>query len=846
MMERVSKDPQMLVDLYINYDCDPDAPNIFEKMVIALSRISQGTLSMEPKSSTSQFGSLKTLSLQVLVNALKSLVIWEKSHSERGIKAVEESSTEVLPVKLEELQNTDNSPKKFDDHESIIETVISEFNQNSVKGIHCLISSQLVDNSPSSVGQFLLRTPNLNKGMLGEYLGRNEEFPTAVLSAYAESMNFSGKKFHVAVREFLEAFQLPPEAQKIDHIMEKFSERYCTDNPGAFKNADAAYALAIGAIMLGANCDSSRRMSRSDFVYLSSRHDGGESAPKEILDEVYDAITADSAINSKDGRERKMWHVLNALNLSLPKNRSINESKMGKLELLKRIEILIKNCDRKEGVFYTSERREIIYPMVEDLGWPLLATFSVIMGEVDSDSRINLCMEGFIEGTCLTHALEMDTMRFAFLTSLLRYNFLHAPRDMRDKNVEALWALLRLCDTNIHALQESWFAVLECISRLEYVVSWPPITATVMQGSNRVSRDSILQSLREISGKPTEEVFINSTKLPSESVLEFFTALCCVSAEELKQTPPRTFSLQKVVEISYDNMARVHMVWARIWSIVSLHFILAAEHADERVAMYAIDSLRQLTMTYLDHIELPNFAFQKAILRPFAILMQNSRTETRRRLLLNSIVQIIKSKVAKLKSGWQSIFMIFAAAADDDLELMVERAFENVEQVILEHFDNVFRDCFLDCMNCLIGFMKNRCSSSISLKAIALLRICENRLAEDLIDKGSPKPASVDATCSVAEKYWYPMLTGLSGLTSDSRSEVRNCAVDVLFDLINERGSKFSPSFWETIFQRALFPLFDNVRKGGKDLTVPGNEWARESTIHALKLLCNLFCSFYK
>ena len=30
--------------------------------------------------------------------------------------------------------------------------------------------------------------------------------------------------------------RLPGEAQKIDRIMEKFAERYCRDNPQAFKN----------------------------------------------------------------------------------------------------------------------------------------------------------------------------------------------------------------------------------------------------------------------------------------------------------------------------------------------------------------------------------------------------------------------------------------------------------------------------------------------------------------------------------------------------------------------------------------------------------------------------------
>lgn len=50
--------------------------------------------------------------------------------------------------------------------------------------------------------------------------------------------------------------------------------------------------------------------------------------------------------------------------------------------------------------------------------------------------------------------------------------------------------------------------------------------------------------------------------------------------------------------------------------------------------------------------------------------------------------------------------------------------------VILEHFDQVVGDCFMDCVNCLIAFANNKVSPQTSLKAIALLRICEDRLAD--------------------------------------------------------------------------------------------------------------------
>ncbi|XP_020551182.1 brefeldin A-inhibited guanine nucleotide-exchange protein 5 isoform X2 [Sesamum indicum] len=868
MLEKVCKDPQMLVDLYVNYDCDLESPNLFERMVATLSKLAQGTQNVDPKSATtSQTGAIKTSSLQGLVNVLKSLVLWEKSHreSEKQNTGKESIEEEVSPRESDESKSREGSPSNFEKlkaHKSTIEAVVTEFNRQPGKGIQHLISSGLVEKTPAAVAQFLRNTPNLDKAMLGDYLGQHEEFPLTVMHAYVDSMNFSGMKFDNAIREFLKGFRLPGEAQKIDRIMEKFAERYCADNPGLFKNADTAYVLAYAVIMLNTDAHNPTvwpKMSKSDFVRINKMNDAEESAPKELLEEIYDSIVKEEIKmkddpagilkNSKQKPGVEEGGLINILNLALPRRSSSTEPKPENEAILKQIQAIIKDQGGKRGIFYTSHRIELVRLMVEAVGWPLLATFSVTMGELDSKPRIGLCMEGFKEGIHITHVLGMDTMRYAFLTSLIRYNFLHAPRDMRGKNVEALRTLLTLCDTEIYAFQDSWFAILECISRLEYAVSWPAMSATVMQGSNQISRDAILQSLRELAGKPTEQVFVNSIKLPSETVVEFFTALCSVSAEELKQIPARVFSLQKVVEISYYNMARIRMVWARIWSVLAHHFIFAGSHPDEKVAMYAIDSLRQLAIKYLERAELANFTFQNDILKPFVVLIRSSRSDSIRRLIVDCIVQMIKSKVGSIKSGWRSVFMIFTAAADDDSEPIVESAFENVEQVVLEHFDQVVGDCFMDCVNCLIGFANNKSSHRISLKAIALLRVCEDRLAEGLIPGGALKPidTTVDETCDVTEHYWFPMLAGLSDLTSDPRAEVRNCALEVLFDLLNERGSKFSTSFWENIFQRVLFPIFDTVRHAGKEhFMSSGDQWLRESSVHSLQLLCNLFNTFYK
>ena len=33
MLEKICREPQILVDIFVNYDCDLEAPNLFERMV---------------------------------------------------------------------------------------------------------------------------------------------------------------------------------------------------------------------------------------------------------------------------------------------------------------------------------------------------------------------------------------------------------------------------------------------------------------------------------------------------------------------------------------------------------------------------------------------------------------------------------------------------------------------------------------------------------------------------------------------------------------------------------------------------------------------------------------------
>ncbi|GJZ82516.1 brefeldin A-inhibited guanine nucleotide-exchange protein 5 [Tanacetum coccineum] len=124
-------------DLYVNYDCDLNAPNCFEKMVTTLSRIAQGTQKVDQNSvNATQTGSIKGSSLQN-----------EEQNS------IEENSSAA---------ESQGNFEKVKAHKSTMEA--AEFNCHPVKGIKFLKSNSFSGEYANvSVAHFLKNMPSLDK-----------------------------------------------------------------------------------------------------------------------------------------------------------------------------------------------------------------------------------------------------------------------------------------------------------------------------------------------------------------------------------------------------------------------------------------------------------------------------------------------------------------------------------------------------------------------------------------------------------------------------------------------------------------------------------------------------------
>lgn len=105
-------------------------------------------------------------------------------------------------------------------------------------------------------------------------------------------------------------------------------------------------------------------------------------------------------------------------------------------------------------------------------------------------------------------------------------------------------------------------------------------------------------------------------------------------------------------------MSRIRLVWSKIWRVLSAFFVTIGCSENLSIAIFAMDSLRQLSMKFLEREELANYNFQNEFMKPFVIVMRKSSAVEIRELIIRCVSQMVLSRVNNVKSGWKSMFMV--------------------------------------------------------------------------------------------------------------------------------------------------------------------------------------------
>uniref|UniRef100_A0A669C8W1 ARF guanine nucleotide exchange factor 2 n=1 Tax=Oreochromis niloticus TaxID=8128 RepID=A0A669C8W1_ORENI len=909
-LTRICADAQCVVDIYVNYDCDLNAANIFERLVNDLSKIAQGRSGQELGMTPLQELSLRKKGLECLVSILKCMVEWSKDmyvnpNLQANLGQEHPSDSEGAELKLpEQLAGRRDSISSLDsaisssvaasqaDHpeqyevikqqKDIIEHGIELFNKKPKRGIQYLQDQGMLGPKAEDIAQFLHQEDRLDTTQVGEFLGENIKFNKEVMYCYVDQLDFCGRDFVSALRMFLEGFRLPGEAQKIDRLMEKFAARYLECNQGQtlFASADTAYVLAYSIIMLTTDLHSPQvknKMTKEQYIKMNRGINDSKDLPEEYLSSIYDEI-AGKKIAMKESKEFSITPKSTKQSVASEKQRRLLYN-MEMEQMAKTAKALMEAVSHAQAPFFSATHLEHVRPMFK-LAWtPLLAAFSVGLQDCDDPEVASLCLEGIRCAIRIACIFSMQLERDAYVQALARFTLLTASSsitEMKQKNIDTIKTLITVAHTDGNYLGNSWHEILRCISQLELAqligtgVKTRYISGVVRDREGGIkglpsgteefmplglgSQDKrqmahIQESVGETSSQSVvvavDRIFTGSTRLDGNAIVDFVRWLCAVSMDELASAhQPRMFSLQKIVEISYYNMNRIRLQWSRIWQVIGDHFNKVGCNPNEDVAIFAVDSLRQLSMKFLEKGELANFRFQKDFLRPFEHIMKKNRSPTIRDMVIRCVAQMVNSQAANIRSGWKNIFSVFHQAASDHDETIVELAFQTTGTALTLHFAAAI-DSFQDAVKCLSEFVCNAAFPDTSMEAIRLIRHCAKYVSDrpQALREYTSDDMNVAPGDRVWVRGWFPILFELSCIINRCKLDVRTRGLTVMFEIMKSYGHTFEKHWWHDLF-RIVFRIFDNMKL--PEQQTEKTEWMTTTCNHALYAICDVFTQFYE
>lgn len=991
IVEKLCNDLRCIIEFYLNYDCDSAMPNVCEKIINYLTKLSLARVDVTPAQkaafrenrrtgisvydvnrianlTSSALASrppepeiyanfpleyaLKMTSLGCLVAFLRSLHSWAqkglgktrdfplRDHARDRLATVDLAISTGSNLRNASFVNGSNSALDDGDDPGQFENLkqrkraflegVRQFNQKPKKGISYFVENGFIElESERDIAVFLLETDALDKSQIGEYLGDGADRNIAIMHAFVDEMDFKATDFVDALRRFLQAFRLPGEAQKIDRFMLKFAERYVLGNPSVFSSAGTAYVLAYSLIMLNTDLHLSQikiKMSFESFVGNNKGIDDGKDLDTVFLQGIYDEIQANEIKLQSEQHAALLAGGLPVPSPGFFGGRDLNREAYltASKEMSTKTEKLVRDLGRRlraddtNSVFYAASHVHHVKSIFDTVWMSVLAGLTPPFKEYDEDDVSKACLEGIKLAVKIACMFELDNARTLFVGALVQFQNLHNYEEMKRKNVDAIHILLDLAVSEGARLGRSWGQVLTSISQLERLqliaqgvdqdaipdVSTARVVARGLVDSQpstgffgqfmaplaaqtASTRFHNQQLPADVAGLlahtdlevAIDRVFTNSAVLPGESMVQFVQALAEVLAEEIESlglsANPRMFLLQKVVDICYYNMSRIRLEWSQLWAILGRTFNEVGCNANLAVVFFALDSLRQLLMRFLDIDELSHFKFQKEFLRPFEHVISNNPSPEVQEMVLECLNNMILARANHIKLGWKAIFGVLTAAAKGSQELLVFKSFKMAKWIYKEYLEEVrSQESFSDLVVCFTALAKNDRFQRVSLLALDVLlrlvtEIAELSFRENVKAQNGLKTKEVDLDVSVegkkdAEevhrrpsedalvKLWFPVLFGFHDIImTGSELEVRSRGLSYLFDNLSEYGKYFEDNFWRLVARELLFPIFtildthwtlSNVDDADDTTSV----WLLTTLIQALRNMVTLFGRYFE
>ncbi|OMO58070.1 SEC7-like protein [Corchorus olitorius] len=900
------RQPTFVIEAYTNYDCDPICRNIFQEIGKLLCKHAfPGT------------GPLTTLQVQ----AFEGLSIMIHNISENIDKEDDSSTSEPYPVEITEFRPFWVEKQK-DDLETWVEYIRfrrvqkkkmliagNHFNRDVKKGLEYLKHSQLVSEppNPKAFAFFFRYTPGLDKSMIGEYFGDPDDFHLQVLREFTATFEFQGMILDSALRTFLETFRLPGESQKIERILEVFSERFFDHQSSEiFVTKDVVFIFCYSLIMLNTdqhNPQVKKKMTEEEFIRNNRAINGGKDLPREYLSELFNSIS-NHAI-SLDGQSGQV---------DMNPNRWI--------ELINRSKII-------NPYLLTDFERRIGRDMFASVAGPIVATLSAFFEHADDDEMLHECIEGLISIARIAQYGLSDTLdelvaSFCKFTTLLNpyasaeetlFAFSH---DMKPRL--ATLAVFTIANNFGDSLRGGWRNIIDCLLKLkrlkllpqsvvefdasdvtdasksEFGVIFPNqdpkfskrqhgmvgrfshfLSLDSMEDSISMGMSEFEQNLKVIKQCRIGSIFGSSCNLPTDALMNLGRSLIFAAAGKgqkfstpVEEEETVAFSWDLIIAISLANIHRFQVFWPsfheNLLAVAQFPLFSPIPFVEKGIIGLFRVCLKILASYQVD--KMPEELIFKSI--NLMWMLDKEILESCREIIIQSVSKILIEYPANLQTplGWKSVINLLSISGRH--QDTYDQAVETLIMLMSDAF-HISPMNYAYCIDCAFGFIAMKTSPlDKTLKILDLMSDTVNLLVQwhqnNYTDAGNNN-YSIASNNSTSSMDDTSKATGSNNLSMNlfiklgeafrksslaRREEKRNKAVSALgksFELAE--NLELSSTNCITCFNLVIFAMVDDLHEKMIDYSRRDNAEremrSMEGTLKlAMELLTDVYLQFLK
>ncbi|CAL5091532.1 unnamed protein product [Urochloa decumbens] len=464
------RQPTFVIEMYVNYDCDPLLRNVFEEVGKLLC-----------KAAFPAGGPMSPVQLQAFEGLVNMITTIADNVEVDKAPDHDAYAVDVSEFRLFWTERWDPSSSSGASGETWVDFVrkrklrkkkvaiaANHYNRDQKKGVEFLKLCHLVPTPPEprSMAYFLRYSPGLDKGKIGEFLGDPDEFSLRVLKEFTETFDFTGAILDTALRTYLETFRLPGESQKIQRILEAFSERFFEQQTtGVFATKDAAFILCYSLIMLNTdlhNPQVKKKMSEEDFIRNNRAINDKKDLPREYLSELFHSI-ASNAITVFSGGAGAASSAA-----------EMTSSRWADLVRRSRAMEPFTPCDFRHKL-----SREVFVAV----SGPTVATLAAIFDCADDEETLSQCVEGLVSVARIAR-YGLEDVLDELLCCLCKFTTLLNPYATTEETLftfsnelkprMATLALFTIANRFGESVRGAWKNVVDCLLKLKRLKLLPP------------------------------------------------------------------------------------------------------------------------------------------------------------------------------------------------------------------------------------------------------------------------------------------------------------------------------------------------------------------------------------